>query len=150
MSLSHPIKMIINAPGVPPAEMIQMGRDHGAGRRACWCQEHALRLAAAGVDIIVAQGGEAGGIAAKSRRWCSSEVVRAWKAEGYDSRPRGGRIMTGEQMAACMAMGRRRLTGSVWLATSRARPARSSAKNGRGPLTRHGAPKDGPANIRAS
>ena len=121
VAFEHPIKMIINALGVPPPEMIQMGRDHGVPVAAlAGAKEHALRLAAAGVDIIVAQGGEAGGHCGEvSTLVLIPEVVRALKAGGYDCPVlAAGGIMTGEQMAACMAMGAAGAwTGSVWLAT---------------------------------
>ncbi|MBK9587700.1 MAG: nitronate monooxygenase [Sphingomonadales bacterium] len=121
VAFKHPIKMIINALGVPPPAMIQMGRNHGVPVAAlAGAKEHALRLAAAGVDIIVAQGGEAGGHCGEvSTLVLIPEVVRALKAEGYDCPVlAAGGIMTGEQMAACMAMGAAGAwTGSVWLAT---------------------------------
>lgn len=121
VAFRHPIKMIINALGVPPPAMIQMGRDHGVPVAAlAGAKEHALRLAAAGVDIIVAQGGEAGGHCGEvSTLVLIPEVVRALKAGGYDCPVlAAGGIMTGEQMAACMAMGAAGAwTGSVWLAT---------------------------------
>ena len=121
VAFKHPIKMIINALGVPPPAMIQMGRDHGVPVAAlAGAKEHALRLAAAGVDIIVAQGGEAGGHCGEvSTLVLIPEVVRALKAGGYDCPVlAAGGIMTGEQMAACMTMGAAGAwTGSVWLAT---------------------------------
>ncbi len=121
VSFNHPIKMIVNALGVPPPEMIQMGRDHNIPVGAlAGAKEHALRLAAAGVDIIVAQGGEAGGHCGEvSTLVLIPEVVRALKQNGYDFPVlAAGGIMTGEQMAACMAMGAAGAwTGSVWLAT---------------------------------
>ncbi len=121
VAFKHPIKMIINALGVPPPAMIQMGRDHGIPVAAlAGAKEHALRLAAAGVDIIVAQGGEAGGHCGEvSTLVLIPEVVRALKAAGYDCPVlAAGGIMTGEQMAACMTMGAAGAwTGSVWLAT---------------------------------
>ena len=121
VAFKHPIKMIINALGVPPPAMIQMGRDHGIPVAAlAGAKEHALRLAAAGVDIIVAQGGEAGGHCGEvSTLVLIPEVVRALKIAGYDCPVlAAGGIMTGEQMAACMTMGAAGAwTGSVWLAT---------------------------------
>jgi NAD(P)H-dependent flavin oxidoreductase YrpB (nitropropane dioxygenase family) len=122
VAFNHPIKMIINALGVPPPEMIQMGRDHGIPVAAlAGAKDHALRLAAAGVDIVVAQGGEAGGHCGEvSTLVLIPEVVRALRREGYDCPVlAAGGIMTGEQMAACMAMGAAGAwTGSVWLATT--------------------------------
>jgi NAD(P)H-dependent flavin oxidoreductase YrpB (nitropropane dioxygenase family) len=122
VAFNHPIKMIINALGVPPPEMIQMGRDHDIPVAAlAGAKEHAIRLAAAGVDIIVAQGGEAGGHCGEvSTLVLIPEVVRGLRRAGYDCPVlAAGGIMTGEQMAACMAMGAAGAwTGSVWLATT--------------------------------
>jgi NAD(P)H-dependent flavin oxidoreductase YrpB (nitropropane dioxygenase family) len=122
VAFKHPIKMIINALGVPPPEMVQMGRDHGIPVAAlAGAKEHAIRLAAAGVDIIVAQGGEAGGHCGEvSTLVLIPEVVRALRRDGYECPVlAAGGIMTGEQMAACMAMGAAGAwTGSVWLATT--------------------------------
>jgi NAD(P)H-dependent flavin oxidoreductase YrpB (nitropropane dioxygenase family) len=84
-------------------------------------KEHALRLAEAGVDVIVAQGGEAGGHCGEvSTLVLVPEVVRALKATGRDIPVlAAGGIMTGRQMAGCMAMGAAGVwTGSVWLATT--------------------------------
>ncbi len=122
VAFRHPIKMIINALGKPPPEMIALGRQHGVPVAAlAGAKEHALRLAEAGVDIIVAQGGEAGGHCGEvSTLVLIPEVVRALKAAGL-ARPvlAAGGIMTGEQMAACMAMGAAGAwTGSVWLSTT--------------------------------
>ena len=62
VSFRHPIKLIANALGVPPKEMIDRGRRHGVPVAALvGAKEHALRQVAAGVDILVVQGTEAGG-----------------------------------------------------------------------------------------
>jgi NAD(P)H-dependent flavin oxidoreductase YrpB (nitropropane dioxygenase family) len=118
----HPIKMIVNALGKPPPEMVQMGRDHGVMVGAlAGAKEHALRLADAGCEVIVAQGGEAGGHCGEvSTLVLIPEVVRALKRNGYDIPVlAAGGIMTGTQMAACIAMGAAGAwTGSVWLATT--------------------------------
>jgi NAD(P)H-dependent flavin oxidoreductase YrpB (nitropropane dioxygenase family) len=122
VAFRHPIKLIANALGVPPPEMIALGREHGVPVAAlAGAKEHALRLAAAGVDIIVAQGGEAGGHCGEvSTLVLIPEVVRALKQAGQACPVlAAGGIMTGEQMAACMAMGAAGAwTGSVWLATT--------------------------------
>jgi len=122
VAFNHPIRMIVNALGVPPAEMIEMGRAHNVPVGAlAGAKEHALRLAEAGCDVIVAQGGEAGGHCGEvSTIVLIPEVVRAVKAAGHDVPVlAAGGIMTGSQMAACMAMGAAGAwTGSVWLATT--------------------------------
>ncbi len=122
VAFNHPIKMIVNALGKPPQEMIDMGRAHNVPVGAlAGAKEHALRLAEAGCDVIVAQGGEAGGHCGEvSTLVLIPEVVRALKASGHDVPVlAAGGIMTGAQMAACMAMGAAGAwTGSVWLATT--------------------------------
>lgn len=122
VAFNHPIKMIVNALGKPPQEMIDMGRAHNVPVGAlAGAKEHALRLAEAGCDVIVAQGGEAGGHCGEvSTIVLIPEVVRALKAAGHDVPVlAAGGIMTGAQMAACMAMGAAGAwTGSVWLATT--------------------------------
>ncbi len=122
VAFNHPIKMIVNALGKPPQEMIDMGRAHNVPVGAlAGAKEHALRLAEAGCDVIVAQGGEAGGHCGEvSTLVLIPEVVRALKAAGHDVPVlAAGGIMTGSQMAACMAMGAAGAwTGSVWLATT--------------------------------
>lgn len=70
VAMSHPIRMMANALGVPPDYMIEAGRERGIPVAALvGAKEHALKQVAAGVDLIVAQGTEAGGIAARSARW---------------------------------------------------------------------------------
>jgi len=119
-AFEHPIRLIANALGVPPPEMIAMGRKHGVPVAAlAGAREHAVRLVEAGVDIIVAQGTEAGGHCGEvSTLVLVPEVVRAVRAIRDVPVLAAGGIMTGEQMAACMAMGAAGAwTGSVWLAT---------------------------------
>ncbi|GHE60736.1 monooxygenase [Camelimonas fluminis] len=119
-AFEHPIRLIANALGVPPPEMIAMGRKHNVPVAAlAGAREHAVRLVEAGVDIIVAQGTEAGGHCGEvSTLVLVPEVVRAVRAIRDVPVLAAGGIMTGEQMAACMAMGAAGAwTGSVWLAT---------------------------------
>ncbi|GGE00601.1 monooxygenase [Polymorphobacter glacialis] len=120
VSFRHPIKLIVNALGKPPPEMIAMGRKYGVPVGAlAGAKEHAVRLADAGCDVIVAQGGEAGGHCGEvSTLVLIPEVVRALKGRDIPVLAAGG-IMTGSQMMACMAMGAAGAwTGSVWLATN--------------------------------
>lgn len=119
-AFEHPIKLIANALGVPPPEMIAMGKAHGVPVAALvGAKEHAIRQANAGVDIIVAQGGEAGGHCGEvATMVLIPEVIRAVKKIRDIPVLAAGGIMTGDQMAACMAMGAAGVwTGSVWLAT---------------------------------
>src|SRR5246127_3087333 len=120
VSFRHPIRLIANALGVPPKEMIARGRKHGVPVAALvGAKEHALRQVAAGVDILVVQGTEAGGHCGEvSTMVLVPEVIKAInKVRDVPVLAAGG-LMTGRQMAACMAMGAAGVwTGSVWLAT---------------------------------
>lgn len=124
VAFRHPIRLIANALGIAPPEMIAEGKKRGIPVAALvGAKEHALRQAAAGVDIIVAQGGEAGGHCGEvSTLVLVPEVVRALKAGGHDIPVlAAGGIMTGGQMAGMMAAGAQGAwCGSVWLCTPEA------------------------------
>jgi NAD(P)H-dependent flavin oxidoreductase YrpB (nitropropane dioxygenase family) len=120
-SFRHPVRLIANALGVPPKPMIEMGRKHGVPVAALvGAKEHALRQVAAGVDILVVQGTEAGGHCGEvSTMVLVPEVIKAVRPIRDVPVLAAGGIMTGRQMAACMAMGAAGVwTGSVWLATT--------------------------------
>jgi NAD(P)H-dependent flavin oxidoreductase YrpB (nitropropane dioxygenase family) len=120
VSFRHPIRLIANALGVPPKAMIEMGKKHGVPVAALvGAKEHALRQVAAGVDILVVQGTEAGGHCGEvSTLVLVPEVIKAIKPIRDVPVLAAGGIMNGRQMAACMAMGAAGAwTGSVWLAT---------------------------------
>ncbi|MEH2492432.1 nitronate monooxygenase [Bradyrhizobium sp. AZCC 2230] len=120
VSFNHPIRLIANALGVPPKAMIEMGKKHNVPVAALvGAKEHALRQVAAGVDILVVQGTEAGGHCGEvSTMVLVPEVIKAIKPIRDVPVLAAGGIMTGRQMAACMAMGAAGAwTGSVWLAT---------------------------------
>lgn len=121
VAFHHPIKLIANALGVPPQAMLDMGHAHGVPVAALvGAKEHAVRQVQAGVDIIVAQGGEAGGHTGEvSTLVLIPEVLRAIKPIRNVPVLAAGGIMTGRQMAACMTLGAAGAwTGSVWLATT--------------------------------
>jgi len=124
VAFRHPIRLIANALGIAPRDMIEEGKRRGVPVAALvGAKEHALRQAEAGVDIVVAQGTEAGGHCGEvSTLVLIPEVVRALAGAGYDIPVlAAGGIMTGAQMAAMMAAGAQGAwTGSVWLATPEA------------------------------
>ena len=120
VSFRHPIRLIANTLGVPPKAMMDRGRKHGVPVAALvGAKEHALRQVASGVDILVVQGTEAGGHCGEvSTMVLLPEVIKAIKPIRDVPVLAAGGIMTGRQMAACMAMGAAGAwTGSVWLAT---------------------------------
>ncbi len=127
VAMSHPIKLIANALGVPPDYMIEAGRERGIPVAALvGAKEHAVKQVAAGVDLIVAQGTEAGGHCGEvTTLVLIPEVLDALAAIG-SSTPvlAAGGIVTGRQMAAAVAMGADGAwTGSVWLTTEEAETA---------------------------
>ena len=121
ISFRHPIRLIANALGVPPQAMLDLGHQHGVPVAALvGAKEHAVRQVQAGVDLIVAEGWEAGGHCGEvSTLVLVPEVIRAIKPIRRVPVLAAGGIMTGRQMAGCVAMGAAGVwTGSVWLATT--------------------------------
>ncbi|WP_370034619.1 NAD(P)H-dependent flavin oxidoreductase [Qipengyuania mesophila] len=124
VAFRHPIRLIANALGIAPAAMIAEGKRRGVPVAALvGAKEHAIRQAEAGVDIIVAQGTEAGGHCGEvSTLVLIPEVVRELARAGHEIPVlAAGGIMTGGQMAGMMAAGAQGAwTGSIWLATPEA------------------------------
>ena len=127
VAMSHPIKLIANALGVPPDYMIEAGRERGVPVAALvGAKEHAVKQVAAGVDLIVAQGTEAGGHCGEvTTMVLIPEVLDALQSVSSDIPVlAAGGIVTGRQMAAAVAMGADGAwTGSVWLTTEEAETA---------------------------
>lgn len=126
VAFAHPIRLIANALGVPPKIMLDMGKKHGVAVAALvGAKEHAIRQVEAGVDILVVAGGEAGGHCGDvSTMVLVPEVHEAIQPYGDTPILAAGGIVTGRQMAACMAMGASGAwTGSVWLTTNEAETA---------------------------
>jgi NAD(P)H-dependent flavin oxidoreductase YrpB (nitropropane dioxygenase family) len=123
VALTHPVKLVVNALGVPPPFMLQAARQKGilVGALA-GTKEHAIKHAEAGLDVIIAAGGEAGGHCGEiATMVLVPEVVDAVAEYGDVCVLGAGGIVTGRQMAACMAMGAQGVwTGSVWLTTAEA------------------------------
>jgi NAD(P)H-dependent flavin oxidoreductase YrpB (nitropropane dioxygenase family) len=116
VALRHPkMTLIANALGTPPADMIE--HIHASGRKVaalCGSAYQARKHADAGVDIIIAQGGEAGGHCGEVGSivlW--PEVVKAVAPLPVLA---AGGIGSGGQIAAALAMGcAGAWTGSQWL-----------------------------------
>jgi NAD(P)H-dependent flavin oxidoreductase YrpB (nitropropane dioxygenase family) len=124
VAFNHPIALVANALGPAPPVMIERAKAAGVLVAALvGSPEHAIRQAKAGVDIIVAAGTEAGGHCGEvGTIVLVPEVLDALLSLGI-SLPvlAAGGIVTGRQMAGCMAMGAAGAwTGSVWLTTSEA------------------------------
>lgn len=123
VAFSHPVKLVANALGVPPKIMLDMGREHDVKVAALvGAKKHAIRQLEAGVDLLIAAGGEAGGHCGDvSTLVIIPEIHDALQDYGDVPILAAGGIVTGRQMAACMAMGAAGAwTGSVWLTTAEA------------------------------
>ncbi len=116
VALQHPkVKLIANALGTPPKDMID--RIHEAGVKVaalCGSPRQARKHADADVDIIIAQGGEGGG-------HCGDVgSIVLWPQVVKEVAPRpvlaAGGIGSGHQIAAALALGTQGAwTGSQWL-----------------------------------
>ena len=123
VAFSFPIRLIANALGTPPRVMIDQAKSSDVPVAALvGTRVHAVAQIAAGVDILVAAGGEAGGHCGDiSTMVLIPEVV---SVAGDTPVLAAGGIVTGRQMAAAMAMGAAGAwCGSVWLTTVEAEPS---------------------------
>jgi NAD(P)H-dependent flavin oxidoreductase YrpB (nitropropane dioxygenase family) len=118
VALAHPVRLIANALGPPPPDIIERAHERGlvvaalAGRAA-----HARGHVSSGVDIVVAQGYEAGGHTGEiASMVLIPEVVDAVGAQ-VPVLAAGG-IGCGRQIAAALALGATGVwMGSAWLTT---------------------------------
>lgn len=120
VALHHPVRLVANALGAPPPEMVAAAHAKGIPVAALVGKGiHAERQQAAGVDIIVAQGYEAGGHTGEiATMVLVPEIVDAVAPTPVLA---AGGIASGRQMAAALALGAQGVwTGSVWLATQEA------------------------------
>ncbi|MFG2072846.1 nitronate monooxygenase [Nonomuraea maritima] len=120
VALRHRVGLIASALGPPPPEMVAKARDAGVPVAALvGTVEHARRQVEAGVDIVVAQGTEAGGHTGE----VSTMVLVPQVVDAVAPVPvlAAGGIASGRQMAAAMALGAEGVwCGSVWLTTEEA------------------------------
>ena len=119
ISLAHPIRLLVNALGPPPKDVVDLADEHGVKVAALvGSLAHAERQVNQGVDMIVAQGYEAGGHTGDvAAMVLVPEVVDA-VGDRVPVLAAGG-IGSGRQMAAAMALGADGVwTGSIWLTTT--------------------------------
>jgi NAD(P)H-dependent flavin oxidoreductase YrpB (nitropropane dioxygenase family) len=117
VAFRHPIRLIANALGPPPAGLVDRARKQGVPVAALVGQpKHALRQIEAGVDLLIAQGTEAGGHTGTiATMVLTPEIVDI--AAGRPVLAAGG-IASGRQMAAALALGAAGVwCGSVWLSS---------------------------------
>ncbi|MGN6474078.1 MAG: NAD(P)H-dependent flavin oxidoreductase [Mycobacteriales bacterium] len=120
VALAHDIRLVASALGPPTPDLIERAHARDIVVAALvGAKSHAQRQVNAGVDVIVAQGTEAGGHTGQvSTMVLVPEVVRAVAPTPVLA---AGGIVTGEQVAAAMALGAQGVwCGSVWLTTAEA------------------------------
>ena len=120
IGLSHPIKLIVSALGPPPKDVIDAAHERDVLVAALVGTRHqAERQVADGVDIIVAQGTEAGGHTGEiATMILIPEVVDAIHPAPVLA---AGGIGSGRQAAAALALGADGVwTGSMWLTVAEA------------------------------
>ncbi|MFJ8820968.1 NAD(P)H-dependent flavin oxidoreductase [Streptomyces sp. NPDC102467] len=120
VAFDYPIKLLANALGSPPADVIARAHEHDVLVAAlAGSARHARKHADAGIDIVVAQGYEAGGHTGE----IASMVLTPEAVEAVAPLPvlAAGGIGSGQQAAAAFALGAQGVwLGSVWLTTTEA------------------------------
>ncbi|MBW0106132.1 nitronate monooxygenase [Pseudonocardia sp. KRD-291] len=114
---SHPVALVANALGTPPPTLVERAKSAGVVVASLVGKpEHAARQLDAGVDLLVAQGTEAGGHTGTiATMILTPEIVE--RAGDVPVLAAGG-IATGAQMAAALALGAAGVwCGSVWLSS---------------------------------
>jgi NAD(P)H-dependent flavin oxidoreductase YrpB (nitropropane dioxygenase family) len=118
IALAHPrMKLIANALGAPPRDVIDRAHERGVRVAALvGTVHHALKQKEAGVDIIVASGYEAGGHTGE----ITTMVLVPQVVDAVAPLPvlAAGGIGSGRQMAAALMLGAEGVwCGSIWLTT---------------------------------
>jgi NAD(P)H-dependent flavin oxidoreductase YrpB (nitropropane dioxygenase family) len=125
VAFAHPIKLIACALGAPPPYLVERARAAGVPIAALvGSVDHAVKQKDKGVDLIVAQGTEAGGHTGE----IGTMVLTPAVVDAVAPIPvlAAGGIMTGRQVAAALALGAAGVwTGSIWLMTDEADVSRS-------------------------
>jgi NAD(P)H-dependent flavin oxidoreductase YrpB (nitropropane dioxygenase family) len=117
LALRYPIRLIANALGPPPRDVIAQCHRQGVKVAALvGSKDHARKQVAQGVDVIVAQGTEAGGHCGEiGTMVLVPEVVDAVAPVPVIA---AGGIGGGRQLAAALALGAQGgWAGSIWLTT---------------------------------
>lgn len=115
IALKHPVKFVVGAMGVPPKHVVDLVHARGIKVGALvGSVDHAKKQQAAGADVLIAQGSEAGGHVGK----VSSMVLWPQLVDAVAPMPvlAAGGIGRGRQFAAAMALGAAGIwCGSIWL-----------------------------------
>ncbi|MEU6227964.1 nitronate monooxygenase family protein [Streptomyces sp. NPDC047042] len=120
VAFDYPIRLLANALGSPPADVVARAHDQGVLVAAlAGSARHAQKHAEGGIDIVVAQGYEAGGHTGE----IASMVLTPEVVDAVDPLPvlAAGGIGSGRQVAAALALGAQGVwLGSLWLTTTEA------------------------------
>ena len=118
IGMKHPIRLIANALGPPPEEVVTRAHKEGVLVAAlCGSVRQALKQKEAGVDIIIASGYEAGGHTGEIGSM--SLIPQVVDAVGNTPVLGAGGMGDGRHLAAAMALGASGIwCGSVWLTTN--------------------------------
>jgi NAD(P)H-dependent flavin oxidoreductase YrpB (nitropropane dioxygenase family) len=118
VAFQHRISLIANALGTPPPDLVARGKAAGVVVAALVGQaKHARRQIEAGVDLLIAQGTEAGGHTGT----IATMILTPEIVDVAGDRPvlAAGGIASGRQMAAALALGAAGVwCGSVWLSSA--------------------------------
>jgi NAD(P)H-dependent flavin oxidoreductase YrpB (nitropropane dioxygenase family) len=131
VSLAHKgVKLLVNALGPPPKFVIEQAHAHGVQVAALvGAKHHAEKQVAQGVDVIVAQGTEAGGHTGEISTMVLVPEVVDLVGPGVPVLAAGG-IGCGRQIAAALALGAQGVwTGSLWLTVAEAETAPHVVEN---------------------
>ncbi|MFJ6987740.1 MULTISPECIES: NAD(P)H-dependent flavin oxidoreductase [unclassified Streptomyces] len=120
VALDYPIRLLANALGSPPPDVVARAHGHGVLVAAlAGSARHALKHRDAGIDVVVAQGYEAGGHTGE----IASLVLTPEVVDAVAPLPvlAAGGIGSGRQIAAALALGAQGVwLGSLWLTTAEA------------------------------
>ncbi|MEW1648085.1 nitronate monooxygenase family protein [Streptomyces sp. NPDC091219] len=120
VAFDYPIKLLANALGSPPPDVVARAHDRDVLVAAlAGSARHARKHAEGGIDIVVAQGYEAGGHTGE----IASMVLTPEVVEAVDPLPvlAAGGIGSGQQVAAALSLGAQGVwLGSLWLTTTEA------------------------------
>ncbi|MEV5955000.1 nitronate monooxygenase family protein [Streptomyces sp. NPDC051987] len=120
VAFDYPIRLLANALGSPPADVVDRAHDQDVLVAAlAGSARHAVKHRDAGIDIVVAQGYEAGGHTGEiATMVLTPEVVDAVAPLPVLA---AGGIGSGQQVAAALSLGAQGVwLGSLWLTTTEA------------------------------
>ncbi|MEV5473041.1 nitronate monooxygenase family protein [Streptomyces sp. NPDC052207] len=120
VAFDYPIALLANALGSPPADVVRRAHDRGVlVATLAGSARHARKHRQAGIDIVVAQGYEAGGHTGE----IGSMVLTPEVVDAVAPLPvlAAGGIGCGRQVAAALTLGAQGVwLGSIWLTTTEA------------------------------